>query len=628
MAFTKFLNGPSRLAVAAGFGLVLTMQPAFAEPVSEADAAIIKVAAEDDDLLQIENDPRANLEVDSEADLVVKRFSKKQNQQEFTSAVRNAVLTHPRFGTFRARVDASEASYREARSNYYPSMTIGVTGRASEFGAGGQDLDGRVRTGGYAQDVEALATLSQTIYDGGETAWQVDRQRALTVAESAQMKADASDLALDAVDAWYGYLREAMRYQLAQRSFEAHQKILARVKLRYEGGAASVTDLSRSEARLADARATMVTREASLNIATERYREMFGAEPAADVGMVAVESLVPDALGDAVAVALDESPLIDRASAERTAAEAAVGMAHAEHMPSLSLEMNAIRFDLFSDQARNGATARLVARYSFYLGGGRIARNDRAKADLARASYQEAAIKRALDRDVRIAWERMRALGMRLVMLERALRANEEARELIREQFKFEGRTLFDLLEAERDVFSAADRYVSGMIDFEMSRYEMAGQVGTLPELLQLFGAAAQTAEELPARRIYSNDGMTYKPVGSQSPAEYRDKEEPLPTEEEKSVEEKPMPVLFEKQLTEDEPHYEDQTKAEEPAPEQAADFSIDAIKGLFKPKAENQQSQTETQDRMGAIEPQDEGTAPVALAGLSEDLNEDQSEQ
>ncbi len=446
------------------------------------------------DALKIRVPARGSIAVESDADQVLeRRAAGTARAAVFTGSVRNALMSHPRYGAFLAGIESREAQIREARAGYFPTISVGVTSRVSRFSAADQDLDGNVRDRGVEYDSDALLTVQQNLFDGGATVNQVKVAKAATRVEAASSTEGLADLAIRAIESWHDVLRERMRHELALRQLAAHKTILARVTLRYERGAAPVTDLARAEARLADARATVITREAGLEIAIQNYVEAYGETPG-EVGFVRFTELVPGSVTDALSQARAMNASLIRAAAERDQAEANVRVAQSAYYPQLQLEGNAVQFDIW-DNREYGLTGRLIASYPIFEGGARSARNERAKANLARAQFQQSAVSRAIDRDVRVTWERVQALGRRLVTQEKALRANEEARALIREQFGFGGRSLFDLLEAERDVFTAADQYLSSRIDFEISRFELAAVTGVLLNLLDV-SIMGQTRDE------------------------------------------------------------------------------------------------------------------------------------
>jgi len=444
-----------------------------------------KSAGAKGDALKIRVPARGSIAVESDADRVLERRAAGEARAAvFTGAVRDALLSHPRYGAFMAAIDSSKTQIREARAGYFPTLSVGVTSRFSRFSSADQDLDGNVRDEGFEFDSDALLTVQQNVFDGGATAAQVRVAKAGTRVEAASSTEGLADLAVRAIEAWHDVLRERMRHELALRQLAAHKTILARVTLRYERGAAPVTDMARAEARLADARATVITREAGLEIAVQNYVEAYGQTPG-EVGFVRFSQLVPVSVEDALMQARSMNASMIRAQAERDQAEANLSVARSAYYPQIALEGNAVQFDIW-DQRELGLTGRVIASYPIFEGGARTARNDRAKANLAQAQYAQTAIARAIERDVRVNWERVQALGRRLVTQEKALRANEEARALIREQFGFGGRSLFDLLEAERDVFNAADQYLSSRIDFEISRFELAAATGVLLNLLDV----------------------------------------------------------------------------------------------------------------------------------------------
>lgn len=447
--------------------------------------------------LEIRVPARGSVAIESDADQVLqRRTAGVARGAVFTGAVRTALLNHPRYGAFLSRIDARKAEVDVARAGYFPTLALGVTSRVSRFSAANQDIDGNVRNQGVEFDSDALVTLRQNLINGGATSAEVDRAKAATVVEAYSSTEGMADLAIRAIEAWHDVLRERMRHELALRQLAAHKTILARVTLRYEQGAAPVTDMARAEARLADARATVITREAGLEIANQNYLEAYGELPG-EVGFVRFEQLVPRSVMDAVAQARSMNASVQRARAERDQAEAGVRLARSGFYPQVDIEANAVQFDVW-DESEFGVTGRLVASYALFEGGARFARSQRAKADLARAQYQQSAVARAIDRDVHITWERVQALGRRLVTQEQALRANEEARALIREQFGFGGRSLFDLLESERDVFNAADQYLSSRIDFEVARFELAAVTGVLLDMLNVSVVSQRGSDDQP----------------------------------------------------------------------------------------------------------------------------------
>jgi adhesin transport system outer membrane protein len=124
--------------------------------------------------------------------------------------------------------------------------------------------------------------------------------------------------------------------------------------------------------------------------------------------------------------------------------------------------------------------AMLRLRYNLYRGGADVSRIREAEAriDESASGLEKARID--VERDVRQAWQNLKAERMRLPQQGIYARTSADVLEAYRAQFKLGQRSLLDLLNTENELFGARSGHVSGEYSVLAGEYRLLASMGRL----------------------------------------------------------------------------------------------------------------------------------------------------
>ena len=237
-------------------------------------------------------------------------------------------------------IERARAQYRIRRADLLPA--VGATGAEVA-----QRLPGEFAPSG---DAAVSRTYSATV---GFTAWELDvfgRIRSLKAealetylgTEAARRSVQIS-LVAEVAETWLTLAADRERLAVAQRTFETRQKSFELTRASFEAGAVTALDLRQAETLMQGARADVA-----------RYTTRVAQDSnalALVVGAVVPTDLLPEALGDATALAelppglpsevLVRRPDIVQAEHALRAANANIGAARAAFFPRITLTADA-----------------------------------------------------------------------------------------------------------------------------------------------------------------------------------------------------------------------------------------------------------------------------------------------
>ncbi|RME68503.1 MAG: hypothetical protein D6782_01035 [Alphaproteobacteria bacterium] len=412
----------------------------------------------------------------------------------FAARIGAAVNQHPAVLAAIAAQRAARQARREARAAFRPSLDLNLTGDGSIAREFEDDFDNIVERSRPRARANATLSGNQLLYDAGGTSARVEGAEA-RIGESEQAVLTAAvDVALAAVAAYHQVVESRALIMLGEEFAGRHRDILAQVEQRFREGVGARRDVARVEARLADAEARLSGFERSLAEAESRYLELFREAPPPLLLPAPVASAASSE-DEAIALAVGNNPDVEAA---RYRAEAAAKDYRAERagaLPSVSLGIDATKFDLGEERTDFDIRGRVVMRYNLYTGGAQSARMAQALQRWRQTQHDEERARREVERDVTIAFRTRAVLARRVEVLERALRANADARAIYLEQFRVARGTLLDVLEAEDDYFNAAVVYLRGLIEAEMARFRLLAQTGELLDKLDIRFSFAEASD-------------------------------------------------------------------------------------------------------------------------------------
>jgi outer membrane protein, adhesin transport system len=398
---------------------------------------------------------------------------------DFDDLIAEAISRHPLLAADEADVAIARAETRAARAALYPRLSANVDADYvidRRFGSSTANVVESLRPNGQ---VNAGLTASQLIFDGGAALSRIKAARARTRERQRTIEARINDLALRALSVYLDATVQQGMAALGDEYVARHEKLVRDMKERERLGAGAQADVLRAEARLAAARARAADFAESARAAEIRYLEFFGDTPPRlefpdfqPIGVTTREA--------AVALAFKNDPTLAAAMARTDSVRAEIGAAKGRRLPEIRANVSSVSYDVFNGADDYDIRAGVNLNYDLFAGGARGAEIARARSAAERQSREEDLIRREIERDAAIAFERQATAAARLEAFEQALAANRAARDLVAERFRASRGTLLDLIEAENDWFEAGVRRLSGRADRDMAAFALMEFTGDL----------------------------------------------------------------------------------------------------------------------------------------------------
>lgn len=396
-------------------------------------------------------------------------------------AVATGVDTNPEYGEVAASRRATDEELKQGRAGYLPSVDL----RADTGVEYTDSDDDRV---GDGDDTETLwrylasITLTQMLFDGWETKYEVARQKARVNSAANRVRETAELVGLSVVEAYLEVLRQRQILVIARQNVESHMSIMDQIKEGVNAGRSTQADFEQANARLAAARATESQIRQSLRTAEAQYRQETG-DSAGELTLPEIPygQLTQDVETE-VEKALAHSPTLDIFAADIEVAYAEAQGTKSSFYPQLDLEVNANQGHNLDgiEGTDRGASALLVMNWNLYRGG---ADNARAREFIHRhqqSKESRARAGRAVENDVRSTWASMVSAGERAREFAAQAAANTEVVKAYQDQFNLDRRTLLDVLDAQNELFVSRTSTINAEFLEMLAVYRLLALKGAL----------------------------------------------------------------------------------------------------------------------------------------------------
>ncbi|MEC5398060.1 TolC family outer membrane protein [Uliginosibacterium sp. H1] len=376
-----------------------------------------------------------------------------------------------------ARYQSMREMRNEARSNYYPQLGL--------RGAVGPEYT-KYRSGQYVGENYTRDNLSlfvrQMLFNGFETPANSQRLSEEAEAERLQLKASAENLALQVCETYLDARQAQELVRLAEKHVQDHLSVLEDVKGLVRTGHASETDVAQASARLANARASLVSAQNDARDNDARFLRLVGASPAQLVDPVPDLALLPDSVDTAMQWARDNHPQLQSAAADVRAAAQEVRASRSGYFPRVSVEGSANRGHNIGGLEGREEDYRimLVLEYDLFNGWRDVSRERASSWRHGEAKEIQRNAEDQLMEGTRFSWNAWKSLNEQEQIQRAAVDASTLSESGYITQFKLGRRSLLDLLNAKAEVFLARRNYLSAHYDRVQAAYRLFNATGRL----------------------------------------------------------------------------------------------------------------------------------------------------
>lgn len=401
-------------------------------------------------------------------------------QMSLSDAISAGVMTNPEYGVVAATRRATDEELEQATALYLPSIDfsgdVGYERTEAEF----TDSDSDWET---LPQYSAGLTLTQMLFDGFATRYEVERQENRVQSSAHRVKETSELVGLSIVESFLEVVRQRELLGITRDNVAEHIAIMDLIQNGVDAGRSTQADLEQIKARLASSRAQESTILQQLRIAEANFRRQVGEEPRDLVlPAVPVNALTAN-VEEEVRATLSQSPTLDIFDADVRVAYAEYQGSGSTLYPEIDLELNAIQSSNqngVDDDDDRSASALIVANWNLYRGGADVARVREFTHRYQVAKERRASSSRAIENDVRQTWARMISAGERAREFSSQAAANTEVVRAYKDQFALDRRTLLDVLDAQNELFVSRTNTINAEFLEMFSVFRMLALKGTL----------------------------------------------------------------------------------------------------------------------------------------------------
>jgi adhesin transport system outer membrane protein len=403
--------------------------------------------------------------------------------QTLSEAVEMTLRTNPDIQASKYNLAAAEELYNQARGRYYPSIDLVL--------AGGRENSNNATTRALGYDDLLLTRedrsirLTQLLYDGSATKNLVAQQSALVDSALSRLASSHENISLRAIQVYLEVLRRSDVVELTRQNLKDHENTLAKIQERADSGVSTKVDVVQTIGRRAQAKSNVMLAEREAKNGEAQFFTVVGEQPQALV-KPEMNVVIPSTLEAALEMAYSNNPAIKAATADLEAAIAARQQSRGAFYPRFDLELGATRNDDIDGTpgANDDESAVVRMSYNIYRGGSDRARMNEAEAREFAARETLRSVKLAVEEDVRVIWNELEDIVVRLEYLKAHVDSTDEVLVVYNEQLRLGKRTLLDLLDIQNEQLRARVTYLSGQYTEVLARYRVMASIGGLLDSL------------------------------------------------------------------------------------------------------------------------------------------------
>ncbi len=389
-----------------------------------------------------------------------------------SDALVKAYQTSPLLASSQAGLRAQDEAVPQARAMKRPQISA-----SASAGVGAS-----TRLPGETTDVyRAALDASLVIYDHGQTAAAIEAARYNVAAARADLTSVEQSVLFAAVSAYMDVRRDLEFLRIARSDVRVLEEQLRAANNRFEVGEVTRTDVSLTEARLAESRATLASAVGNVALSREAYQAAVGVEPN-DLAPPPPAPSLPVTMQESVALALRLNPVIVSAQFLERAAIADFDRARAADGPEISIT-GSVGYD-GNDRLNQGddvtGEVGIGAQIPLYTGGLNSSLIRQAQSIVERRKFEVQEAGRDVNQQVNSAWIQIEVAQASIVANRRQLEAARVAFEGVSEEARLGARSTLDVLDSDQDRLEAEAEVVRAQRDAYVAAYALLQAVGLL----------------------------------------------------------------------------------------------------------------------------------------------------
>ncbi|MBL3591158.1 MAG: TolC family outer membrane protein [gamma proteobacterium endosymbiont of Lamellibrachia anaximandri] len=396
-----------------------------------------------------------------------------------------ALVNDPQLQEAKERLESVRQGKVQARARLLPTISLG-----GEIDGVRRDVKtsptGGVGTSSYSDKSLGL-NLSQPLYH--RDYWIQLEQADHSIAQSeAEYAAAQIDLMVRSSSAYFDILAAQDILRVAKAQTEANARQLDQATQRFDVGLIAITDVHEAQASHDGARAEEIAAENAVDNAWEALFEIIGQAPQealAELGeKLKLDPPTPTTLQAWSDTAQAQNYTIIAARNGLESTRKNIEVFRSGHYPTLDLVGGYDMFRTNNDFGSEADTGKIGVQLQLpiYAGGSVSSRTEQARSDFRAAQLVLDQSQRAVNRQVRDAYRGVLSTISRVGALKAATVSAKSALDSTQAGYEVGTRTIVDVLNVQRNLFSAQTDYAGSRYDYILNGLQLKQAAGNLTQ--------------------------------------------------------------------------------------------------------------------------------------------------
>ncbi|MBA5777114.1 TolC family outer membrane protein [Stappia sp. F7233] len=395
--------------------------------------------------------------------------------------------TRPVVEAARSRHRAAVDRIDSARSGFLPQVDITAGGGYEVT----NNTSTRAQIEGGSEDLgryDATIVGSQLLFDNGGTRSRTEAARFFAESEQHGILSAEEQLSFDVTQVYLAVILSEQLLRRANDNYAALNRISRLVDALVRSGRAREADAIQARARIAAAREEIARRQRDLDERRAQFLEVVGQNPRSLKQPRLGRGQLPGSVEQALNLAQRVNPFLQSAISRERAAEAEARATEEPFLPRVTFDVTGTLGENLGGVrgVDNSASAQLRLRFPLYTGGRDTADRRRA-VELAGVAQQERGeIAREVREAIRRAFARLKGDRARVPPLVEQASDTAKVVDAYLAQFELGRRSLFDLLDAQSDLYRSQVALDEVRILALQDEFELLATVGNLRQSLSV----------------------------------------------------------------------------------------------------------------------------------------------
>ena len=420
------------------------------------------------------------------SDELLNPYMNQEQYSGFLQQVSDAVSEHPEYLSSLDSLRAAGASLKGTKSNLLPQIRLIIDSNNQldkSFEDGSNNLFEKSRSD---HKTDATITVSQLLYDFGATSNDISKSEALFDAKRAELSSTILDLIYRSVISYINVAAYTIFTNTINDSYERHTAIKERIEQKVEGGLSAPRELSRAQARQAEAYAKLITVRQNLSKAISEYRIYFPINPLPEKLPPEILELQFRTRDTSRSLMMKNNPSVLRAISALEASVFNAKKVKGESLPRLDLEIRGSQYNLSEQSDEYDVYSGLNLSYDLYTGGRMRALNEEAQAESSAYMNNKDAIIRKIEAEMNNSLQNIKLIPANIEAYQNAYKANKQSQFYANEQFQTSNVLLLDLLQTERDFLESSQALIEALRSSQIENYSYMKLTGELGDKFKL----------------------------------------------------------------------------------------------------------------------------------------------